>query len=60
MRARRVSVTLAGRNLALWTRYRGADPEVNATVGSKNNGAYYDVGGVPVSTYWIGRVNIGL
>lgn len=30
MRAQHASVTLAGRNLALWSEYSGADPEVNS------------------------------
>jgi TonB-dependent starch-binding outer membrane protein SusC len=33
-RARSMSVTLAGRNLATWTKYKGFDPEVNASTAS--------------------------
>ncbi len=59
---RDASVTLAGRNLAVWTRYTGADPEVNAQPpfsGRLTGYAYYD-GGPPPSQYWIARVRVGL
>ena len=32
--ARSLAVTVAGRNLATWTKYKGFDPEVNASTGS--------------------------
>ncbi|HUQ80145.1 MAG TPA: TonB-dependent receptor [Gemmatimonadaceae bacterium] len=35
--ARRASVTLAGHNLVTWSRYRGPDPEVNASGPSRFN-----------------------
>jgi TonB-linked SusC/RagA family outer membrane protein len=66
---RSLSVTAAGRNLALWTRYPGADPEVNANVSGTaglNNGAfvnsaayYVDYGAPPPTRYWILRMRIG-
>ncbi len=64
LRAQSASVTLAGRNLALWTRYTGADPEVDShpqrgpQIGAA--GAYYDFGAPPPSQYWIARVRVGL
>ncbi len=64
LRGRSASLTLAGRNLALWTRYRGADPEVNASPSANRAGsgsvAYYDYGAAPASRYWIARVRVGL
>jgi hypothetical protein len=30
LRARGLALSLAGRNLGLWTKYGGADPEINA------------------------------
>ncbi len=60
LRARSISVTLAGRNLALWTRYSGTDPEVSTSVGVTLSGAYTDAGGVPLAQYWVMRVNAGL
>ncbi len=60
---RSASLTLAGRNLALWTRYGGADPEVNSVPlggGGGYHGAYYDYGAAPSSRYWIARVRVGL
>ncbi len=59
IRGRSASVALAGRNLALWTHYRGADPEVNSGPQGGSN-AYYDLGGAPMTQYWIVRVRMGL
>ena len=45
IRARDLSITLSGRNLALWTRYVGTDPEVNAigrTLGGGRDSNYLD------------------
>jgi hypothetical protein len=38
---RRLSFTLTGRNLALWTKYDGVDPELNA-VGRGGGGSQLD------------------
>jgi TonB-linked SusC/RagA family outer membrane protein len=62
--ARSLSVTLAARNLALWTRYTGADPETNGQAGNNGGGfvpqagPYYD-GGLPPAQYWLVRINMG-
>ncbi len=74
--ARAVSLTLAGRNLALWTRYSGPDPEVNNAVATNapqtqvisygvptpatNHDAVGDIGAVPQLRDWVLKVNIGL
>jgi len=45
IRARELSITLSGRNLALWTKYVGTDPEVNAigrTLGGGRDSNYLD------------------
>jgi TonB-linked SusC/RagA family outer membrane protein len=61
-RARSATVLLAGRNLALWTRYRGVDPEVQALL---NGGfaippaAYMDISGIPPASYWTARITLG-
>ncbi|MGH9158825.1 MAG: TonB-dependent receptor domain-containing protein, partial [Vicinamibacteraceae bacterium] len=54
--ARTATLTLAGRNLALFTDYSGIDPEVSANVGTalQSGAPQY-----PLSTYWIARVNLG-
>jgi TonB-linked SusC/RagA family outer membrane protein len=62
--ARTLNVTLAARNLALWTRFKGGDPEQNSTTGIPGNfslPAYgpYVVGGAPPAQYWLARVNVG-
>jgi TonB-linked SusC/RagA family outer membrane protein len=71
MRVNALSVTGAVRNLALWTRYGGVDPEVNNTGGGNaqavpnmniyavNNDVREDVGGVPLARYWVVRLNVG-
>lgn len=57
------SVTFLGRNLALWTRYTGADPEVmnvgSAFVGGPPDGVF-DLGGTPQVRSWAVRVNLAL
>jgi hypothetical protein len=58
LRATDVSVTLSARNLALWTRYKGVDPEVFSSIGT--NTPYNDFGGIPIAQYWLARINIGL
>jgi hypothetical protein len=51
-----VSITAAGRNLAIWTKYSGADPELNF------NGAdtftRSDYMSVPMMRRFVGSVNI--
>lgn len=63
-RGRSASLTLAGRNLAVWTRYSGADPEVNhippTALGGIRGAAFRDVGAAPMAKYWIARVRVGL
>jgi hypothetical protein len=68
------TVTLSGRNLAVWTHYTGVDPEVNsaayyhdaqvASNGVLTPDQTHDVTGdvfsVPQLRYWILKVNLGL
>lgn len=54
-RAQNVSLTIGGRNLALWSNYRGFDPEVNA-----NNGANFTTSDFltqPPTRQWSTRLN---
>jgi hypothetical protein len=72
MRVDNVSVTGAVRNLALWTRYTGADPEVSAvgnnlvqtpsgtTITVNNDFRANSSSAVPLPRYWVLRVNLGL
>ena len=67
-----LSLTAAVRNLALWTRYTGGDPEVSNTngeniaaaqslgVGTVNNNVREDFGAVPLLRYWVLRLNASL
>lgn len=53
----RLSLTLAGRNLALWTKYNGVDPEANNF--GQANFATSDFLTQPPVRYWTARVNLG-
>ena len=58
VRARSLSVVLTARNLKLWTKYRGTDPEsgYNTTSGTETPNEFQTVG--PPS-YFIVRFNLG-
>ena len=72
VRAQSVSITAAVRNLFLWTRYTGIDPEVSNTGrgniqaapttggATVNNDLREDLGAVPLARYWVVRINVGL
>jgi hypothetical protein len=56
VRAQSASVSLMGRNFGLWSKYRGADPEVN----TDNVGNHLDDdGGIPQPREWGFRINLG-
>ncbi len=70
LRMSTVSVTGAVRNLGLWTRYTGTDPEVTTSFGANaqlsptsntyvvNNNMREDIGAVPLLRYWVVRLNV--
>ena len=61
LRLRGASVNLAGRNLKLWTKYRGTDPEVNfAGAGSTGTSSFTsaDFLTLPPVRYFIARFNL--
>ncbi len=70
VRARNASVTLAVRNLALWTHFTGGDPEVNnvgvpivlagQTTTAVNHDIVGDYGGMPQTRSWVLKVSLGL
>ncbi len=72
LRLHSLGVTGAVRNLALWTRYTGIDPETSNTSGQNiqpvqssggnlvNNNLRADGGSVPLLRYWVVRLNMGL
>jgi TonB-dependent SusC/RagA subfamily outer membrane receptor len=72
IRMQSLSVTGAVRNLVLWTRYSGVDPEVTNTEAynlqsspssggnAVNNNVRGDIGAVPLARYWVVRLNMGL
>ena len=72
LRMQTLSLTGAVRNLALWTRYLGVDPEVSSTEGENatlsptsntytvNNDIRADNQAIPLLRYWVIRLNLGL
>jgi hypothetical protein len=54
-RANNATLSIMGRNLGLWSRYRGADPEVNTVV---DGNQMIDDGGIPQTRDWSFRVNL--
>ena len=57
-RMTRGSITLSARNVALWSRYSGADPQAQSQLGQQSYGAAYDAGGIPTPTYWLVAVHL--
>jgi TonB-linked SusC/RagA family outer membrane protein len=57
--ARSADITLAGRNLKIFTQYPGVDPEVSANVGVQGREGYSEGALPPPPRYWILRANIG-
>ena len=62
--ARTLSVTASGRNLLLWTKYPGVDPEVNAidrtaSTIDQNFLASTEAFGVPIARRFAFAVNFG-
>lgn len=72
LHVRSASVTGAVRNLALWTRYTGVDPEATNSQGYNtqlsptlntyivNNNMREDDDAVPLARYWVVRLNVGI
>ncbi len=72
MHIQTASLTGAVRNLALWTRYGGTDPEVTNSGGYNNQSQATsntfivnhdireDFSAVPLPRYWVVRLNVGL
>jgi hypothetical protein len=59
MRADRASVNFAARNLHLWTKYRGLDPEIDFQAGDSGNGAPNEFQTMGTPTYFVVRLNLG-
>ena len=59
LRSRSASVNIAARNLHLWTKYRGIDPEIDRLAGDSPNapGEEFQTLGIP--TYYTLRINLG-
>ena len=59
LRSRSFSVSLSGRNLGVWTKYPGIDPETNSSVSDVGNGGNNDFFAAPLLRYYIVRFNVG-
>ncbi len=57
LRARSATLAVMARNLAVWTRYRGIDPEASFT---SNSEIPLDQSTTPPVRYWILRMTLGL
>jgi hypothetical protein len=56
LQVRNASVAILGRNLKMWSHYRGVDPDVNTSVAGDDSS---DRGGVPQPRQWYVRVRLG-
>jgi TonB-dependent SusC/RagA subfamily outer membrane receptor len=56
--ARSANLTVTGRNLRLFTRFRGVDPEASSNPGSVEG--YVGNPTPPAARYWLVRLNLGL
>jgi len=52
------SITVAGRELHTWTKYRGADPEVNINANAGVSGTYFEQGIIPPLSRFTASLNI--
>jgi len=59
LRARDASLTLAARNLKVWTSYKGTDPEANYNSAQDNTGnVQTDFSTLAPRTYFTARLNL--
>ncbi len=59
LRAQTASITLSGRNLGLWTKVPGLQPERSYLDNAAFPDQRYAVANAPMSRYWLARVNLG-
>jgi hypothetical protein len=59
LRAQRGNVNFAARNLHVWTKYRGLDPEIDFQSGVSTNGAPQEFQSMGTPTYFVLRLNLG-
>jgi hypothetical protein len=54
--AKSATLTLTGRNLHIWTKYTGVDPEINSNTGTDFNSSNPTA---PQTRYWLARIQLG-
>ena len=59
MRGKTANVTFAARNLHLWTKYRGLDPEIDFQSGTSANTAPQEFQSMGTPSYFILKLNLG-
>lgn len=59
MRGRTANVNFAARNLHVWTKYRGLDPEIDFQSGVSTNGPPQEFQSMGTPTYYVLRLNLG-
>jgi hypothetical protein len=59
MRANRANINFAARNLHVWTKYRGLDPEIDRLAGSSTNAPPEEFQTLGVPSYYVVRLNLG-
>jgi TonB-linked SusC/RagA family outer membrane protein len=59
LRARSASFNFAARNLAVWTNYRGIDPDIDRQAGEADNDIPDEFQTLGIPTYFILRLNLG-
>jgi len=59
MRGKTANVNFAARNLHVWTKYRGLDPEIDRQAGVSTNGAPEEFQTMGTPSYFILRLNLG-
>jgi len=58
-RARSASLNVAARNISIWTKYRGLDPELDRNAGVSTNAPPEEFQTLGIPTYMTFRVNLG-
>ena len=59
LKARSASVNLAARNISIWTKYRGIDPELDRNAGVSNNAPPEEFQTLGLPSYFTFRLNLG-
>ena len=59
LRANRANINFSARNLHVWTKYRGLDPEIDRLAGSSTNAPPEEFQTLGTPSYYVLRLNLG-